>query len=1061
MFASELIKSKEMVEEGCTCIYCKVCVEMGYEPSIVLCEGADPTCGECATWKEHYGAMEEDGTYKKYKRDVREDISEFFFRGTQEEKRRRRREKEVIPEKALPRASAFDPVPVYENERHPTTPEGWVSYTTPALGKWTWNGPSQMDWIPPQKPEVLQKALATLNEEYVNADGYLVDRTYENVEHVYENVEPMNGEKEAMDTDPALEDMLVELQVIDTLEARKMHRELVQAIHDRGDGYDQTPSVKTKSLQWRLSMLTTWAMLSGIALLPGASAETSAPEQYANAFYTVTWSLVVFMVFYTLSKVMLLLGTTLSQVMLTLCASMVAFINSGTALVNSVTGSVPGLVADFASYLRWMKYTQLAMAGAQVIAAVTPILASPFTLLRWLFKKGDPYALRNEGRYQQANRYGVLGSVILTVLMFIMVPVWGFAKSYKKYEPMRRMLEQLPYVTWFMDWLSDFAEGKATTASIPTNVRAFAMGEDIPTATMSPIFAWARGTESDGGRSCDVSGCLRKDCKDGSCMCRCHEKQEMEEAEDALACDVDGNAAEERESGAGLGHSQRGTADKVRKVFQRTMTESEESRKERWDNLRKEKDAEFAQSNVKKQLDSCRQSFVKAAPVREDYFADNDGEKGKDKQPDQELVNQGKEDDPLFDDLEARIRAYESADSGGPMDAQEQSWGEILWECAGEAQTWCQDNYGKVAAVLLAIGGVATVIAACAAGFGDNYVPEGHGKGTGNKPRTRWSPQKRKTKFTPRKRHDHLPTGGAEHELNREPEEHRSREMDRAEAEIDRMMDDGDKYYNKAILVEEEYERRPRKEGALKEKAEELGMKWFPARVDQAEVAARAHAIRAAKTVKKRVGGKQVGELFEKRDKDFYLYAESMLGKQRFVYDKLAANCVKVVHGDEETSSGTLIPGKVIVPLHSHEDGKPVSVYNYALSAQLRGEVIPLFDDNGSPLDLGFYHSYGAFSANGVRMRPPKNERVIQIGFTPDDESEPSFGVGFAAADGLYDAPTDFLVCGGGVYAVEDGALVGFHIGGGTLCNKFIPVTERMVEQLKAQAPSLKSSLFH
>jgi hypothetical protein len=237
-------------------------------------------------------------------------------------------------------------------------------------------------------------------------------------------------------------------------------------------------------------------------------------------------------------------------------------------------------------------------------------------------------------------------------------------------------------------------------------------------------------------------------------------------------------------------------------------------------------------------------------------------------------------------------------------------------------------------------------------------------------------------------------------------------------------------------------------------------MKWFPTRSDPKVVAKNRRAIRRAKVTPKTHTLGELNRLYDAR-KEFPLAEESLLGKHRFIFNDVSRNCVKVCYAEDETSSGTLIPGAVLVPLHSSVEGKEVSVYNAIISAKLRGELLPLHDDAGNDLDLGLYHSYGAFVCGSVTMRPPKNERVLQIGFTPRDETEPSIGIGHCSAEGLYDAPTDFMVCGGGVYAVEDGALIGIHIGGGQHCNRFIPFTTGLINQMKVSAPRLNSTLFH
>jgi len=93
-------------------------------------------------------------------------------------------------------------------------------------------------------------------------------------------------------------------------------------------------------------------------------------------------------------------------------------------------------------------------------------------------------------------------------------------------------------------------------------------------------------------------------------------------------------------------------------------------------------------------------------------------------------------------------------------------------------------------------------------------------------------------------------------------------------------------------------------------------------------------------------------------------------------------------------------------------------------------------------------------------MRPPKDELVMQMGFTDPKQVEPAFGVGFCSAKGLYDAPTEFGDCGGPVISCVDGALVGFHIAGATMINRFIPMSAELAARLKSTETSLAALDF-
>jgi len=143
------------------------------------------------------------------------------------------------------------------------------------------------------------------------------------------------------------------------------------------------------------------------------------------------------------------------------------------------------------------------------------------------------------------------------------------------------------------------------------------------------------------------------------------------------------------------------------------------------------------------------------------------------------------------------------------------------------------------------------------------------------------------------------------------------------------------------------------------------------------------------------------------------------------------------------------------VPLHSSVDGATVRVVNHSASAKMSSELIPIHDD------LGVYYHSGVIKPARWNVRVPENEQVMLIGFTDPEQTEAEMSTGFCSKEGLYDACSDVGDCGGSVVACKDGALVGFHIAGGEHVNRFIPVTERMVEAFKASLPTLSSMKFH
>jgi len=143
-----------------------------------------------------------------------------------------------------------------------------------------------------------------------------------------------------------------------------------------------------------------------------------------------------------------------------------------------------------------------------------------------------------------------------------------------------------------------------------------------------------------------------------------------------------------------------------------------------------------------------------------------------------------------------------------------------------------------------------------------------------------------------------------------------------------------------------------------------------------------------------------------------------------------------------------------VVPLHSHDENADVKIVNSGHSALITTELIPIADD------LGVYYHGGVIKPSSWKIRVPENEQVVLIGYTDPEQIDPHISVGFCSAEGLYDASSDVGDCGGAVIACKDGALVGFHIAGGKLVNRFVPVTPKMVDALKANRPTLTSMNF-
>jgi len=247
-------------------------------------------------------------------------------------------------------------------------------------------------------------------------------------------------------------------------------------------------------------------------------------------------------------------------------------------------------------------------------------------------------------------------------------------------------------------------------------------------------------------------------------------------------------------------------------------------------------------------------------------------------------------------------------------------------------------------------------------------------------------------------------------------------------------------------------------------KALALRAKHFPVRIPQKDVAARQRRGDAAKraanhwSVTKKFITKQEYQKWidavNRTDKSIQLSPEALLGKNKLQWMRFAQGVYKVKYNGQFTSTGTIVCDKCIVPLHSHKEGVSVSIENPSATAKL-ADVFPVPDT-----DLGIFMASGVKSPNWT-MRAPKNEQVMQLGFTRPDQIEPELAIGFCSAEGVYDAATSEGDCGGPVIAVSDGNLVGFHIAGGPLVNRFIPMTEKLAEMLRANRATLSALVFH
>lgn len=226
-----------------------------------------------------------------------------------------------------------------------------------------------------------------------------------------------------------------------------------------------------------------------------------------------------------------------------------------------------------------------------------------------------------------------------------------------------------------------------------------------------------------------------------------------------------------------------------------------------------------------------------------------------------------------------------------------------------------------------------------------------------------------------------------------------------------------------------------------------------PKREPASVVAKRSKAIRIARAKKYYATN---GEAYALNQGCPQMIPESLLGKDKMHWRNFNQKVFKFFQDDMQVSSATSVCDKVVIPLHAVVEGATCTIQNTGATAELKSEIYPVCED------LGVIFHHGTVKAdNGWKMRPPKNEMVQVLGFNDIDQDEASYGIGWTTSTGFYNAQTAPGDCGGPVIAVQDGALVGFHIAGGDKGNRFVPMTEDIAQKLKQTKSILASSLFH
>jgi len=912
----------------------------------------------------------------------------------------------------------------------------------------------------------------------------------------------------------------------DVGEAFKFQSELDQALRMTTQG---TP--RHKSLTWRRENIA--AYIAVLLALPGAMGEMISPqEQWANAISTLIWACMLGLVLYSLSraitkfaKAFLHIANAFSAALTTLSAALATTLG----VINTKLGV---LVDAYIEYLKWMKVISLITAVATSVNSLIGLIRLPFSLFSKAascsssFCRMSPEGKYASGKYsaQNTNRYGFLVSTVLATCMFIFVPLWGFSKSFKCFEAPMRILEKLPYVTWLIDFMRDWSEGEATAADIPEDIHEFAKGKETRRQPQG-LFDFGYGTshlkKEHDTETCENDVKNLGKCGDGECYCKCHIKEEAEDAQSTIGEIAEG-VEDVLENKAGLGSKARAYITKNQIPFVRSQSEPIESRQER---LAAEAQLCERCGGDSKGKKICFECFAKTKTTL------TNEEKAKVKE---RLCKE------CENSLEATsISVYEKCIAKkvdekmklNPegLELNFSGWfvrEKILWAVCQElgleiadylriraTQFWCHVKDHKVVYAASAMTAIAVIVAAVKIFVSDeDDMPMSLTGPTGEILEGRTSRRNRVTmapkQYASRRGGDRSRSGQARQSRNYVPSGGAEQDLDDFDTVSNERYEREQEERERALALEQEYQERKRdkeqqwkekeqnecvhyancptmpmnidaknacnkacgghhcahfagctpvaeKPEGLPRKVKELQMKHFPVERKPVEVARAARVIRRAQ----RNGHHYTAE--EKKQFDavkrrtvVHMSSESLLGKTRQIHRDVASHVFKAFYDGEMTSSATIVADKVVVPLHSHIDGKSVSIGNATASAKLRGEIIPIADD------LGVFYHYGAVSTKGWKMEVPTTGICMQLGFKSQDEIEPSHGVGFYSSSGLYDAPTEAGNCAGPVVSCTTGALIGFHIAGSDNVNRFIPLTEQLIQRLKMSEPVLTSSLF-
>jgi len=153
--------------------------------------------------------------------------------------------------------------------------------------------------------------------------------------------------------------------------------------------------------------------------------------------------------------------------------------------------------------VRW--YTMNLVIG---VASVMAPLAAKF--LPKLF--GSRRDLYSQGARQDGNKAGMFLTGLLSLCMFGLAPFMGAQKIVNLIKPILDMLKQIPYVTWFADWVRQWWKGEVTFDDLPQTAREFE--EHLAEADLKDLQNLAKDIRA--------TQAMMKDCKycgDNPCKC--------------------------------------------------------------------------------------------------------------------------------------------------------------------------------------------------------------------------------------------------------------------------------------------------------------------------------------------------------------------------------------------------------------------------------------------------------------------------------------------------------------------------------------------------------------